>query len=540
MDLLDKRIAQAYKYNVKDVLEALKTSKHGLSTHEAKRRLETFGPNLIEAKKKVTPLKIFLYQFKDVMVAMLIIATAISFLIHEVLDAVVILIILVLNTILGFLQEYKAEKAMEALQSLAAPKALVIRNGKEVYIQSKDLVPGDIVVLNTGDRVPANIRLVKAVNLKVDQSHLTGESVPVVKTSEKIEKDVALADRHNIVYMGSLISCGRGLGVVVATGARTEIGKIAKSVQEQERETTPLQKEIANLGKWLSIIVVLATSMLFFLGILFKKDITFMFLTAVSLAVSAVPEGLPAVITVTLALGMQRMAKNNAIVRKLSAVQTLGNVTVICTDKTGTLTKNEMTVTKIYDSVNEYNVTGTGYKPEGVFKLNGKIVNIKNKPNLIMLLKTGVLCNTAYFGKDGDVWNVVGDPTEGSLLVLAAKAGIWHENLKNAYKEIHEFTFNSERKRMSVVCESKQGVFVFSKGAPDIMLDLCDKILINGKIKPLSKKMRKKILEKNAEWASNALRVLALAFKELPQKNQEFKEEKKKKNLVFKQELTLK
>lgn len=530
MTLLDKMILDSYKHDVADVLNALSTSRDGLSSNEVKKRLKTHGHNLIKTKKELTSLKIFLYQFKNIMIYMLIVAFIVSFLINELTDAVVILFILLLNAVLGFIQEYKAEKAMEALESLAAPKAVVFRDGKEMVVWGRDLVPGDIVLLNTGDRVPANIRLIEGHNLKIDQAHLTGESVPVTKSEEKILKELALADRSNIAYMGSLVTYGKGFGVVTATGMQTEIGKIAHSVQAKPRETTPLQKEISGLGKWLSISVVIAISMLFMLGLLFNKDATEMFLTAVSLAVSAVPEGLPAVITVTLAIGMQRMGRRNAVVRKLSAVQTLGNVTVICTDKTGTLTKNEMTVTKIYDGAEEYDVTGAGYEPKGDFKLNNKVVSVNE---LELLFKTGVLCNNAYFGKSDDSWNVIGDPTEGSLLVLAAKAGVWHDEIKSVYSELSELSFDSVRKRMSVVYKSKSGVEAFSKGAPDTMLNLCSKIMVNGKIKKLTAEKRKEILKKNQEWASHALRVLAVAYRKLPSSIKKFEQTRVEKDLVF-------
>jgi Ca2+-transporting ATPase len=518
-----------HSLNVNDVADKLKTSKKGLSTKEVSKRLEKYGTNEIKDEKGLTPFKIFLYQFKNVMVLMLAIAVIISFLIGESVDAVVILVILIINILLGFFQEYKAEKAMEALKSLAAPKAVVFRDGEEKIIESKGLVPGDVVVLNVGDLVPANVRLFETVNFKVDQAHLTGESVPVLKNTKALPKETHLTDRLNMAFMGSVVSYGRAKGFVTETGMKTEVGKIAKTVLVKEREVTPLTNEINKLGKWLAIFAVVSVAFVFIIGLLYQQELFNMLLTSVSLAVSAVPEGLPAVITITLALGMQRMASKNAIIRKLSAVQTLGSVTTICVDKTGTLTKNEMTVTKIFDGHNEYDVTGVGYAPEGQFFLKNKKINPLDNKHLKKLLIAGALCNNAYFGKSGEKYDVIGDPTEGCLLVLAAKAGVWFEDLKEEAKQVAEISFTSERRRMSVVYKHKKGNVVYSKGSPDVMLDICSKIQKGGKVIALTDKLKKEIKEKNKQMASNGLRVLALAYKEasnIVEKNIE-------KNLIF-------
>ena len=523
-----------YKLSPTKVLKELNSDlKKGLTNVEAKKRLESYGPNTIEVKKKLSAIKIFLLQFKNVMIYMLVAATLISFMIGDLIDAIVILIILLINVIMGFIQEYKAEKVMEALESFAAPKATVIRDGERKTIWSRDLVPGDIVVLNTGDLVPANIRLIQAYNLKVDQAHLTGESVPVLKSVEAITKTLTIADQDNMAFMGSLINYGRGLGIVTSTGMNTEIGQIAESVLTQEREETPLQKEIANLGKWLAIIVLIAVAGVFTIGLLTNQEISELLLTSLSLAVSAVPEGLPAVITVTLSIGMQRMAKKNAVVRKLSAVQTLGSVTTICTDKTGTLTKNEMTVTSIYDGKQLINVSGTGYEPKGVFTKNGKEVDVKKQVNVMELLKCGLLCNNAHLGKTNGTYGIVGDPTEGSLMVAAAKAGLWHDELIKEYDELYEFSFDSKRKRMSVVFEHAKKRLLYAKGAPDSMLKLCDRIMVNGRIIKLTDKKKKQILEQNKEMASNALRVLGLAYRELPSKKLDYSVDKMEQKMVF-------
>ncbi|MFA5406073.1 MAG: cation-translocating P-type ATPase [Candidatus Nanoarchaeia archaeon] len=505
--------------SINDALTKLNSDKKGLTEKEAINRQSLYGFNEITDEKKLLPLKIFLSQFKNIMVLMLVVATIISFLINELTDAITILVILVLNSVLGFVQEYKAGKAMDALKSLAAPKAVVIRDGVEQVVWSRELVPGDIVKLTVGDISPANIRLIESINLKVDQAHLTGESISIMKTIDKVVESASMADRTNIVLMGSVVNYGSAIGLVTKTGMMTEIGKIAESVAAEEKEITPLQRETDLLGKWLAIFAITAVCVVFSVGVILKHDFVEMLLTSVSLAVSAVPEGLPAVITITLAIGMQRMASKNAVVRKLSAVQTLGSITTICSDKTGTLTKNEMTVTRIFDGVNDYNVTGAGYNIKGEFMLNNKKIDPKKNKSLITLLTSGSLCNNAYYGKKNSDYYVVGDPTEGSLLACAAKAGLWHDNLKKEGEIINEVSFSSERKRMSVVFKSKGKLFVYSKGAPDVMLDLCDRVMINGSIKKLTKDIRERILDKNGEMAGSALRVLAIAYKEVNAKS---------------------
>jgi len=520
-----------HSLSVSDVFSKLDSDERGLSEESVNERLSKFGSNELVDETHLTPFKIFIYQFKNIMVWMLIIASIISFSINETIDAVVILVILVINVLLGFFQEYKAEKAMEALKSLAAPKAVVIRDGVEKVVWSRDLVPGDVVVLNVGDIVPANVRLFDCLNLKVDQAHLTGESIPISKGCKKLKLDVSLADRSNMAFMGSIVSYGRARGVVTETGMRTEIGKIALTVAREERVTTPLQRELNLLGKWLAIFAVCAVVFVFIVGLIFNHEIVEMLLTSVSLAVAAVPEGLPAVITITLAIGMQRMASRNAIVRKLSAVQTLGSVTVICSDKTGTLTKNEMTVKRVFDGVNDYNVSGSGYNPKGDFLLNDKKVNVLQKGNIKRLLTAGALCNGAYYGKSDGQYQVIGDPTEGCLLALAAKAGLWYEDLKKEGHELGELSFTSERKRMSVIYKHGHEKMVYSKGAPDVMLKLCNRIQLNGRVVKLTDKLRKKIIAKNAEMASSALRVLTIAYKKMD--GNRLDERSVEKNLIF-------
>ncbi|MBD3312668.1 HAD-IC family P-type ATPase [archaeon] len=520
-----------HSLTVDEVFSKLDTSKKGLSSKEAEKRLDKYGLNEIVEEGGLSPLKIFLYQFKNVMTLILSIAIIISFLINELIDAAVILVILVINVFLGFFQEYKAEKAMEALKSLASPKAIVLRVGEEKVIKSRQLVPGDVVVLEVGDIVPANTRLFETVNFKVDQAHLTGESVPVLKDTDKLPSDTHVTDRSNMAFMGSTVTYGRARGIVTQTGMKTEVGAIARTVASEEREVAPLREEVDKLGKGLAVFALIAVVLVFIIGLLTGLEFFEIFLTSVSLAVSAVPEGLPAVITVTLALGMRKMASKKAIVRKLSAVQSLGSVTTICSDKTGTLTKNEMTVTKLFDGVNEYKITGAGYKPEGDFLKNDEKINpLKNK-QLKKILITGALCNNAYFGKDEGQYQVVGDPTEGCLLVAAAKANLWYEDLKSERKEVAEISFTSERRRMSVVYSSKEGRFVHSKGAPDAILKLCNRVQKGDGVGKLTSKKKKELIKKTESMASNGLRVLAVAYKKFNSKSTN--EKKVESDLVF-------
>jgi Ca2+-transporting ATPase len=497
--------------SVPEVINKLGTDeKGGLSNDEANKRLLKYGLNELDKGKKISALKIFLSQFTNIMVIILLIGGLISLLINEELDALTIFIILMLNAILGFIQEYKAENAMKALLNLTNPHARVIRDSSEQDILSKNLVPGDIIILQVGDKVSANIRLINSFNLEVNQAHLTGESQSIPKFSKALESDINLLDWNNIVFMGSIITNGKALGVVVQTGMDTEIGKIAKNITNIKQEKTPLQYEIDKLAKILAKIVLIAVSALFFIGLALKKDFFEMLMTSVSLAVAAVPEGLPAVITVTLAFGMQRMAKKNALIRKLPAVQTLGNVTVICCDKTGTLTKNEMTAKKAYDGFNEYDITGSGYEEKGDFLLKGKKISPQN---LGFLFKISCLCNNSFV--DFYENKIIGDPTEASLLVMSKKAGWDYNSIKQEYEEIAELSFDSKRKRMSVVAKKGGKYYLMTKGAPDMMINHCSKIIINNKIIALTGQRKKEIIRMNEKFASNALRVLGFGFKEI-------------------------
>jgi len=490
-----------YKVSGKEVMKNLGSFKEGLSGKEAKKRLRKYGKNTIERKKKISAVKIFLNQFINPLVVVLIAATVISVLIQHYIDAIVIGVILVLNAILGFMQEYKAEKAIEMLDKLRSFKANVLRNNKLITINTSDLVPGDVIVLETGDRVPADARLLEIVNLMVEEAPLTGESAAVDKTVKPINRTVALGDQTNMIFSGTTIVEGRCKAVITETGEKTEIGKIARSLDEIETEPTPLQKKLKELGKWLTIGVIIVTALVIPVGLIRGMAFFDLFLTAISLAVAAIPEGLPAVVTITLALGIRRMLKRKALIRKLKSVETLGSVTVICSDKTGTLTRNEMTVTDVFGNLNHYKVTGKGYDTEGAFLLNNKIIKPLELKSLLTVANT---CNNASID--------TGDPTERALKVLAAK----HPTPE--VKRVKEIPFSSETKYMAIV--DRNGKY-YVKGAVETILKQCknievdfDKRVLSYNTRKIRESDKKLILEKNQEFASKALRVLALAYGE--------------------------
>jgi len=497
----------------KQLLESLNATEKGLSTEEAKRRLQEFGPNELVEKKRVTPLQIFLGQFKDIFVIMLLVAMAISLIIAitrdagEFVDAATIGAIIFLNAIVGFVQEYRSEKAMEAMKSLTAPKARVLRDGKEQFIPSREIVPGDIVLLEAGDRIPADARLLEVIDLKTDEAILTGESTAVDKKDIVLGKKTAVADRKNSVFMATHITYGRGKAVIASTGMETQFGKVAEMVQSVEQTETPLKQKLTNFAKKLGIIIIFVSAAIFLLELyeIFTMgaganieyaigQIIEAFETAVALAVSAVPEGLPAVVTVSLALGARELANRKALIRRLSSAETLGATDIICSDKTGTLTKGEMTVRKIYVNDKMIDVTGAGYEPKGDFLVNGASVDPKKDSDLTLLLTVSTLDSNATY----DGTKVLGDTTEGALIVAAAKAGIAKTDLENDYSRLQELTFTSERKRMTTVHTSPDGkVFSYVKGAVEILLEHSANIVKNGKVIKLSKKEKAQILKTN-------------------------------------------
>ncbi len=511
-----------HSMGVEDVLKELDSGMEGLDPEQVKERQEKFGANELREMKRETPFQLFLSQFKNFLVIILIFAAFISLATgiikhneEELVEAIAILIVVIFITVVGFIQEYRAEKGLLALKKMVSIDARVIRNNRKIKIPARELVPGDLILLEAGDKIPADSRLIEVIDLKVDEAPLTGESVPVEKDISELERETTLADRKNMVYMGTNAIYGKGKAIVVETGMNTELGKIAEKIQTMEREKTPLQLRLDRVGKQIGLIVIVLCAIIFSAGILRGMNILTMFLTAIALAVAAVPEGLPAVVTVTLARGMRKMVDRNAIVRKLTTVETLGCTDFICSDKTGTLTRNEMTVRKIYVDKRVIDVTGEGYQPLGEFFSSGKIFD-KENDELQILLRISALCNNASLEKMGDKWEITGDPTEAALVVAASKAELWQGQLNKEYPRIYEIPFSSERKRMATVHRTPDGEKVaYVKGAPDIILDLCDYILEDGKIRMITEEDRKNILEINDEFAENALRILGVAYRKL-------------------------
>ncbi|RLE45255.1 ATPase, partial [Candidatus Woesearchaeota archaeon] len=522
--------------NVEEVIKELQTSLDGLTTEQFKYRQGQYGLNKLKEYKKTSPLKIFFKQFTNFLIIILLIATIVSAFIGEFIDAIVILTIILACALLGFFQEYRSEKAVEALKKLSAPKATVIRNSEEQEIPAEELVPGDLIIVRVGDKVPADARLIEEMNLETDEAVLTGESVPVKKeVSPVLEKGIPIADRKCMIYAGTTVTHGHGKAVVTETGMETEFGKIAKMIQSIEIEKTPLEIRLEHIGKWLGFGCLVVCALASVSGILRGYDYLDMFIWGISLAVAAVPEALPAVVTGALSIGVQRMAKNNAIVKRLPAVETLGCTSVICSDKTGTLTKNEMTVKKIYVNRKTISVTGTGYEPKGKFFHKGKRWDPEKDPHISLLFKIGLLCNDASLRQENGIWKVHGDPTEGALVVVAAKAGFDQESIKEKHPRVGEISFDMIRKRMTTIhpkSEKKQIAYV--KGAPELMLNLCTKIYERGRIRKMTPKKKEEILELTKRMASKALRILAFAYREIPvMDKEEYTPENVENNLIF-------
>lgn len=491
-----------YKKSKNEILQELDVDeKNGLSSTEALRRLEKYGKNKLETKKKKTLFKQFLSQLKDVMIYILIIAAIISAFLGEISDALIILLVIIINAVIGVIQESKAEKALDALKELSTPKALVKRDGSLKEILSEDIVPGDIVIIDAGRYIPGDLRLIDTANLKIEESAFTGESVPSEKDASFLpDKEIPIGDQNNMAFMSTLATYGRGVGVVVGTGMNTEIGKIAKMIEQEENDETPLQKKLSELGKILGFLAVGICILIFIISFFQGRDLLEMFLTSISLAVAAIPEGLPAIVAIVLALGVQRMVKKNAIIRKLPAVETLGSVSIICSDKTGTLTQNKMTVTTVY--------TNDSYIKESEFNLND------NESKL--LVDCMVLCNDATYSEKSQT----GDPTEIALLESPFKLNIIKEKLEKEFKRIDEIPFDSDRKLMTTVnLVDDKKARVFTKGALDSILSICNKISINGKLLDFSKEYKAKVLENSNIMSDKALRVLAFAYKDISKEN---------------------
>jgi P-type Ca2+ transporter type 2C len=520
--MVDKRPWHAL--SIEDTFRELDASESGLHDSEVASRLEKYGPNEIETEEGVNKLALILHQVRNPLVAVLIIAAIVAFAAGETIDTIVIAVVIVLNTAIGFIQEYRAEEALKALRSQAAPEAEVVRcpeegDCTETTVNASELVPGDVIILHTGDRIPADARIYEAINLMIDEAMLTGESLSVEKTTEPLEEDLQVAERTNLAYAGTIVTEGRGMAVVYGTGKNTQMGEIATLIQETEKAISPLQQQTLSLGKTLGMIAVAAGALILVLGLF--QDLTFeeLFLFVIAAVVSAIPEGLPAVMTITLAVGVNRMAKRNAIIRRLQAVDTLGATTVICTDKTGTLTTNQMTVQQILVDNKIINVFGGGFEPDGHFEENGNRINPLDNGSLVLALKIGALCNDSRLvhadNERGEKsWEIRGDPTEGSLIVAARKAGMEKVKLDKEHPRLDEIPFSSHTKYMATFHDTPEKVVqVFMKGAPETVLEYCQYLKCEGKELELDKDTRQKILDINTQMAADALRVLAVAYR---------------------------
>lgn len=499
-----------YQLSIKEVFERLKASEDGLTETDIKDRLLQFGPNRLTEEERLSKLKILLDQFKSPLIYILIFAAAVTTLLKEYIDTGVILIVVILNTIIGFIQEYKAEESVRALKKMVVSKARVLRSGKEKEINSEELVPGDIVLLASGAKVPADIRLFKTIELKIDEAMLTGESVPSEKTVHSIkEKDLTPGDQKNMAFMGTIVVSGRAKGIVVETSGRTILGEIAQEVKELSITKTPLQEKIVRFAKFIGVIVFLSAGAIFLLGILKGLKVSDMLITAVAASVATVPEGLPIVVTITMAIGIGRMAKRNAIIRRLPAVETLGSTTVIGSDKTGTLTKNEMTVNVVFDGGHAYTVSGTGYEPKGELLHERVPVDLKTTKHLQMTLRIGLLCNESSIYQENGQFRVDGDPTEGALIVSAMKAGFDPEEEKKHYPQIAMIPFESERGYMATLHSHGAKKLIFIKGAPEKLLDMCTQCAAADELRTTE------ILNHAHIFAKEGMRVLAMAYKEV-------------------------
>ena len=507
----------------------------GLTEDEVKQRRKQFGFNELDEGEKQSALLLFFSQFKDFMVLVLLGATLISGLLGEYMDAIAIIAIVIINGLLGFFQERKAEKSLAALKELSAPQVSVLRNGEWVKIASKEVVVGDIIRFSSGDRIGADIRIIESNSLEIEESALTGESLPVSKSTGEIRgEDVGIGDMENMAFMGTLVTRGSGIGIVVAIGMKTAMGQIADLLQKAESMTTPLQRRLEQLGKILITVALLLTVLVVIAGVARGHDIYTMFLAGVSLAVAAIPEGLPAIVTVALSLGVQRMIKQKAIVRKLPAVETLGCASVICSDKTGTMTQNKMTVTHLWSGGSQWRVDGTGYEPMGSFYKGDQQIVPANEKALQQLLMFGMLCNHAEVKQKDDEYVIDGDPTEGALLVASMKAGFNRSQLLNQYQIVKEFPFDSARKMMSVVVKDHQGKqFIVTKGAPDVLLGNCSSILWDGRRQIMSGEGAGKIQHAIEGLASQALRTIAIGYKEISERTIIMHEREAEKDLVF-------
>jgi Ca2+-transporting ATPase len=517
-----------YQIDSKDSFRKLNTSEDGLTDKEVKERLLQYGPNKLAEEEKINRLKILLHQFTSPLIYILLIAAIVTFLLKEYIDTGVIMAVVILNAIIGYFQEFKAEEGVRALKKMIVPKARVLRDGIEKEINSLELVPGDIVLLSSGSMVPADLRLFRTIELKVEEAMLTGESIPAEKIISTIKEDnLTPGDQRNMAFMGTVVVSGRAKGVAVETGQRTVLGQIAKEVREVSAFKTPLQDKLERFARLIGFAVLGFSALIFWAGIMRGVKASDMFMTAVATAVSAIPEGLPVAVTITMAIGVARMVRRNAIIRKLPAVETLGSTTVIGSDKTGTLTKNEMTVRLIFDGEKTYEVTGSGYEPEGVILYEQTTVSLDELKNLKQVLRIGFLCNESNVYKEDGQYKVDGDPTEGALIVSASKAGLRIEDEKDNHPQIEILPFESERGYMATLHKYNEKKFVFVKGAPERVLDMCTMSMVDNSLE------KNKILQVANVFAKEGLRVLAMAYKEVPADLEEITHHDVESNMVL-------
>jgi len=498
--------------NAESTYELLETSADGLSEEEAKKRFDQYGPNQLPEAQTRGPFLRFMYQFHNILIYVLLAASIVTAVLGHWVDAGVILAVVLLNAVIGFVQEGKAENALRAIRQMLSPHAIVMRDGRQITIEAEDLVPGDIVILQSGDKVPADLRLFRVKGLQIQESALTGESMAVEKTTDPVADESVVGDRHCMAYSGTIVTHGQGSGMVIGTGAQTQIGRISSLVSEVESVKTPLLRQMAQFGRWLTVAILGIALITFAFGLLVRDYAAAeMFLAAVSLAVAAIPEGLPAIMTITLAIGVQRMASRNAIIRKLPAVETLGAVTVICSDKTGTLTHNEMTVRTIATATDLFELSGTGYDPHGAISLSDRDVLAEERPLLEEVARAAILCNDASLEQKNNEWLVHGDPMEGALLVAGLKAGLNMETESKQYPRTDLIPFESEHRFMATLHHDHAGdTFIFLKGAPEKILEMCaHQRSINGD-QSLDKNYW---LDRIEELAAQGQRVLAIAFK---------------------------
>ena len=515
-----------YQLNANDVLKKLNSATQGLLHDEVEKRFSEYGPNKFVIEEKTSRLQIVLHQFTSPLIYVLLIASVVSVFLREYIDTGVIMAVVILNAIIGYIQEYKAEESISALKKLVVPKARVVRDGREQEINSEDLVPGDIVILSSGSKIPADIRLFKAIELRTDEALLTGESLPSNKSTSALkEKNLTAGDQKNMAFMGTIVVSGRARGIVVETGHRTALGRIAKEVREIRSIKTPLQEKFHKFAKFIGLFTLGFSTILLAAGVLLGEELSEMFMVAVATAVSVIPEGLPIAVTVAMAIGVSRMAERNSIIRKLPAVETLGSTTIICSDKTGTLTKNEMTVRLIYDGTHTFEVTGGGYDPDGEILHENLPVTADNKKDLLNTLRIGLLCNESDIYEINGQYKVDGDPTEGALIVSAIKAGLNHEAESGEYPQIAMIPFESERGYMATLHNHRGKKVIYVKGAPEKLIDMCAESMTGEEMNSAN--------HYSHGFAKEGLRVIALAYKETAGDKETLTHEDIKSGLVY-------